>query len=264
MAYQLICQGIPYAVAAGVVYAGTSFVRALANDKHIHDCRFGKCTSARLPAGPNFFVNKDGLQIFWRRWFPKGNKPKGIVVLCHGMAEHSGRYETFASFLTAAGFAVYALDHQGHGASEGDRVHIQKFDDFTQDVLQFTNIVKERHPELRNSFFLIGHSMGALISIHTALANLGQWAGVVLSGAPLKPDPKVASPFLIAVAHFLSNILPKLPLDKLPPDGLCTDKAVVQNYRAYIECVCSFVFLKSGIDGPLIPLKYSSKTNFLT
>ena len=232
--FRAVPKYIPYAAAAGILFKGVSLIREVSNEEHTFDSRFGKRTPGRPPAGPNYFVNKDGLQIFWRCWFPKDGKPKGIVVLCHGLAEHSGRYEAFAASLTECGFGVYALDHQGHGASEGDRSHVKKFDDFTQDVLQFTNIAKKRHPQLAHKFFLIGHSMGGLIAVHTALANARQWAGVVLSGAALLPDPKLATPFLISVARFLSNILPQMPLDKLPPDGLCNDPAVVQNYCACV------------------------------
>lgn len=230
MLWHLVRKSMKYAVAAGMLYKCASFIREIANEEHTFDSRFGKRTPGRRPAGPNYFVNKDGLQIFWRCWFPKGEPPKGIVVLCHGLAEHSGRYEAFAASLTESGFGVYALDHQGHGASEGDRGHVKRFDDLKQDVLQFTKIVTERHPELLNRFFLVGHSLGGLIAVHAARANPDQWAGVVLSGPALKPDPKVATPFLIAVGNFLSNVLPKMPVDKLPLSGLCGDVAVVRDY----------------------------------
>ena len=230
----LFSRGVGYAAATGILIGSASLLRTIANEEHYYDSRFGKRTSSRRPAGPNHFVNKDGLQIFWRCWFPKGNL-KGIVILCHGLAEHSGRYNAFAASLTASGFAVYALDHQGHGASEGDRAHVKKFDDFKQDVLKFTDIVKEQHPQLTNRFFLIGHSMGGLIALHTALANPSQWAGVVVSGPPLKTDPKVITPFIKSVGHFLSNILPKMPVDKLPFENLCTDGSVLQDYCACVR-----------------------------
>ena len=83
--------------------------------------------------------------------------------------------------------------------------------------------------------------MGGLISIHVALANLGQWKGVVLSGVPIKPDPKVASAFTISVAHFLSKMLPKMGIDNLPAEPLCSDKTVVQNYGARNEYIRFFV-----------------------
>ena len=211
-----------------------SFIRQVANEEYNCDLRFGKQTPGRRPAGANYFVNKDDLQIFWRCWLPKGGKPKGIVVLCHGLSEHSGRYDAFAASLTKSGFGVYALDHQGHGLSEGDRSYVEKFKDLVQDVLQFTNIVKDRHIQLAHRFFLVGHSMGGLIAVHTVLANAQQWAGVVLSAPALKPDPKTSTPFIKAVARVLSYVFPKLALRKLPLEGLCSDPAVVHNYGACV------------------------------
>src|SRR5580765_676276 len=46
--------------------------------------------------------------------------PKAIVVIAHGYAEHSGRYDHVGMALAEAGFAAWALDHAGHGLSEGD------------------------------------------------------------------------------------------------------------------------------------------------
>src|SRR5215212_8633628 len=46
--------------------------------------------------------------------------PKAIVVIAHGFAEHSGRYDHVGTALAGAGFAAWALDHAGHGLSKGD------------------------------------------------------------------------------------------------------------------------------------------------
>ena len=51
-----------------------------------------------------------------RSWLSQG-KPKAIVQIAHGMSEHSGRYDRFASLLAGEGFAVFANDHIGHGGS---------------------------------------------------------------------------------------------------------------------------------------------------
>ena len=66
---------------------------------------------------PNYFANRDGLWIFSRKWLPEqttgSRKPAGVVLICHGYGEHSGRYDHVAQALVKAGFAVFALDHQG-------------------------------------------------------------------------------------------------------------------------------------------------------
>lgn len=151
-----------------------------------------------------------------------------MVVFAHGLAEHSGRYEVFGKSLAAANFIVYALDHQGHGASEGDRAHVVKFQDYVDDFLKFGAMVDARHPGLKR--FMAGHSMGGLIAASAGLAEPKKWAGMILSGAALMPDPAVATPTKIALANALSNFLPKMPLDSLPPEAICGNAAVVSDY----------------------------------
>jgi len=180
----------------------------------------------------NYFTNEQGLWIFTRRWEPKG-QPKGLILLIHGMGEHCSRYEMVAETLTNAGFAVHALDHQGHGRSEGDRCHVEKFQHYVDDALAMgRNAAKCYRPSL--PVFILGHSMGGCIAVHTAQQahkskelNL---RAVVLSAPALGVDPKVAPPALVVVGRVLSQLLPKLPLDPLPGDFVSSDPAVVQQY----------------------------------
>ncbi|MET1041681.1 MAG: alpha/beta hydrolase, partial [Acidimicrobiales bacterium] len=65
---------------------------------------------------PQTFEARDGTAISYRRWSPPGD-PSAIVVVAHGMSEHGGRYERLANELVARGWAVYAPDHRGHGAT---------------------------------------------------------------------------------------------------------------------------------------------------
>ena len=61
---------------------------------------------------------EDGVELFVYRWAPDG-PPRAVVQIAHGMAEHGGRYARLAGALTAAGYAVYADDHRGHGRTAG-------------------------------------------------------------------------------------------------------------------------------------------------
>src|SRR3546814_15701449 len=62
-------------------------------------------------------VGGSGASLAVTRWRPPGD-PKAVVLLAHGYAEHAGRYDPVAARLTAAGYAVYAVDHWGHGRSD--------------------------------------------------------------------------------------------------------------------------------------------------
>ena len=57
-----------------------------------------------------------------------------MVVLVHGAGEHSGRYEHVAERLVADGYAVHALDHRGHGRSQGPRALIDRVDHAVTDL----------------------------------------------------------------------------------------------------------------------------------
>ena len=79
------------------------------------------------------FTGARGRHIFTQSWLPEGS-PRDQVVIAHGYAEHSGRYDAVARFLTARGFAVHALDHHGHGRSEGARAVIERFAQADADI----------------------------------------------------------------------------------------------------------------------------------
>ena len=64
---------------------------------------------------------EDGLKLNVYRWLPE--HPKAAVVLSHGWSEHAGRYEQVAKWFALHGYEVHALDHRGHGKSEGVRGH---------------------------------------------------------------------------------------------------------------------------------------------
>ena len=187
-----------------------------------------QCPDASL--FPGKFVNKDGLLIHWRSWMPESGAIAGYVVLCHGFGEHSGRYEHVARAFNELGLAVYALDHQGHGQSEGDRGYVKRFRDFVDDVLVLRSIAEKRHPSAEKKF-LVGHSMGGLIGAHVALATNDQWTAVVLSAPLLKPNPKDATPVMVSIAKALSSLLPKLTLDPVPATALSHDSNVVTTYE---------------------------------
>ncbi len=101
-------------------------------------------------------------------------RPRAILVLLHGLAEHSGRYARFADFMAQRGFQVYAHDHRGHGMTQAPDAPLGRFATHdgglrvVEDVLVVIETARERHPAL--PVFLFGHSMGGLIAWNTVLA----------------------------------------------------------------------------------------------
>ena len=108
------------------------------------------------------FENEDKLSIFYRGWLPDGTI-RGIVMIAHGLGEHSGRYRRVAGALTAVGFACYGIDHRGHGKSGGLRAYIPDARLAVADLRQLYDIVSARH--VQKPVLLFGHSMGSLIGL---------------------------------------------------------------------------------------------------
>ena len=128
----------------------------------------------------------DELDLVWQSWTPVS--PRGVIVIIHGLAEHSGRYRETAQFLSANGWAVFACDLRAHGLSpnppKAGRVHVDRFEDYFRDVDALTGLASEKHREL--PLYLLGHSMGGLISIRYALEKPAGLAGVTISEAVLR------------------------------------------------------------------------------
>ena len=170
----------------------------------------------------------EGFDLFWRSWVPQ--EPLASLLIVHGLAEHSGRYERTASHFAGRGLACYALDLRGHGESGGRRVHVDRFEDYLADVDAAGGLVRKNHPGL--PFFALGHSMGGLIVILRALDHPDGLDGVVVSSPLLAPHPS-AEPS--AVTRLASGLLSKLAPRMLISSGLDTsalshDTAVVEAY----------------------------------
>ena len=185
-----------------------------------------------------YFQNKQGLWIRWRLWddVPAGMPVRGIVVIVHGFAEYIDRYDELAKEINRHGMLVAGVDHQGHGHSEGDRGHVQRFSDYVDDLIQFSTAVLPANLPATVSedtpYFLFGHSMGGLIASTSLIRSQKPWRAAVISAAAVTADPKVATPAMRNIAGKLSNMMPKLALDKLDPSLTTRDVAVWQKYAA--------------------------------
>lgn len=171
--------------------------------------------------------SNSGCRIYTQNWQPS-DEPKAVLILVHGLAEHSNRYVGIANYFTEQGYAVYALDHEGHGHSQGLRGYINSFDDFLTTLDQYLNNIANQHPGKK--LFLVGHSMGGVISSAYLLEHQQKLAGCILSGAALATGD-VISPLQKVVLNTLSKVLPKLPVLQLEANDVCHDPAVVEAYK---------------------------------
>jgi len=129
----------------------------------------------------------DGSEIHVHVW-PATAAERGVVHFLHGVGEHALRYVHLAQALTSHGFALYADDHLGHGATGTASGTLGKLPerqnraavDAAEAVSRF---VRDRHPGL--PFVLAGHSWGSLLAQQLLLRAPHRYQGVVLTGTAL-------------------------------------------------------------------------------
>ena len=183
----------------------------------------GSSQSFNPPVSGNF-INRQGLRIFTWSWKPNSDEAKGVVIIVHGFSEHCGRYTLLAESLQKAGFAVEALDHQGHGRSEGVRGHVERFADYVEDVIA----VAVHRCDQRIPTFLVAHSMGGNIAVHVAASGrIQNLSGVVLSAPAILLH---VNKFYLFLLRCLSKLCPKLALFALPAQLISRDRTVVKKY----------------------------------
>jgi len=174
-----------------------------------------------------FLDSTGGIRLFYRH--VPVEDAKAAVALVHGFAEHSGRYEHVIQALNDAGVAVVAIDLRGHGNSEGRRGHINRFQDYLDDVNALVDFAHAEHPEL--PLFLVGHSMGGLIVASYVANDPEGLAGFALSSPLMGLSVKVPG-WKRGMAHGLSKLVPTLSLPTgLDSRHLTHDAAIVAAYE---------------------------------
>jgi acylglycerol lipase len=126
----------------------------------------------------HYVASAQGIKIYYRQKLPVD--PKAIVIVSHGYGEHSGFYLSLMEFLASHGYGVYALDHRGHGQSEEERGHLEKFEFFLEDMDTFVNFVRGIHSSM--PLYIFGHSMGGLIAFAYGILHSEKIQGEIFTG----------------------------------------------------------------------------------
>ena len=172
-------------------------------------------------------VRKAGL--YYQGWLPEG-EPKAVLLVVHGLAEHSGRYMNLVNRFVPQGFAVYGIDHLGHGRSEGRRLVLERFADYTEPLKTYSAMVRCWQPG--KPVFLVAHSMGGLIGATYLLTNQEELAGAILSGPAVKAPGSIPAA-TIFIGRVLSLLFPGMGIvERGTADEICRDPAVVAAYLA--------------------------------
>ncbi|MCW3016959.1 MAG: alpha/beta hydrolase fold protein [Solirubrobacterales bacterium] len=144
-------------------------------------------------------------------------EPRYVAVIAHGYGEHARRYDHVAAALIEDGAVVYALDHLGHGRSEGERASVEDVADYVADLGVVIQRTTGKHGL---PIVLIGHSMGGLIATRYAQEHPTALAAVVLSGPVIGGNPGFAQ--LLEL-----DPIPEVPID---PAALSRDPPVGEAY----------------------------------
>lgn len=166
-------------------------------------------------------------ELFAQAWLPEGD-PRALLVISHGLAEHGGRYRELAAELVSRGYAVYALDHRGHGRSGGPRANIERFSYLVTDLSSFIGRAQREHPDA--PLFLLGHSMGGAIALACAMRDESLLTGLALS-APALAAGEALSPLKLLLVRLLSAVAPGTGALKLPAEAISRDPGVVRAYE---------------------------------
>jgi alpha-beta hydrolase superfamily lysophospholipase len=173
------------------------------------------------------FRGERGLEIYWQAWLPEAG-PRAVVVLAHGASEHSGRYAWTGEQLAARGYALYAIDHRGHGKSEGGRAVIDRMSNAVEDLHSLVERAAAAHPGL--PVVLLGHSMGGAVALSYTSVHEDSLDALVLS-APLAAL-EAASPVQRLAGRVLSVVAPSLGVVGIDATAVSRDPEVVADYDA--------------------------------
>jgi alpha-beta hydrolase superfamily lysophospholipase len=172
-------------------------------------------------------VSADGTKLAYRAWPTRGAAITFAVV--HGLGEHAGRYERFATGMARHGLSTYAVDLRGHGKSPGQRGHIDSWSQWTDDASAF---IRQVEATADGEVVPLGHSFGGAVMLSAALAGkLGRSKRFIVSSPALRL--KVAVPgWKIGLARVTSMLVPKLALDnQVDPGTVSRIPQVVEAYR---------------------------------
>jgi len=175
------------------------------------------------------FRGSDQNELFFQTWTP--DKVRGVVVITHGLAEHSECYHPLAKILSEDGWQVFAWDMRGHGRSEGKRGFVMSISSFISDYAEFLKVVSKQSKVKPENLILFGHSLGGLVTIRTVQVHQPDIAALALSSPGLGlsiPVPK----FKEALAHFAINWIPSLTMfNEIKYTDLTHDEDMIKSYE---------------------------------
>ncbi|XP_031115404.1 caffeoylshikimate esterase-like isoform X2 [Ipomoea triloba] len=194
--------------------------------------------------------NSRGMKLFTCRWVPTSCEPKALIFLCHGYAmECSVSMKGTARRLIKAGYAVYGMDYEGHGKSEGLQGFVPSFDAVVTDCSQHYSNICERQENVKRMRILLGESMGGAMALllHRKMPHF--WDGAVLVAPMCKIAEEMKPPAIVlSVLKKCSKIIPTwkiIPTQDII-DAAFRDPAIRKEVRSNPLCYKGRPRLQTG------------------
>lgn len=195
-------------------------------------------------------------QVYGVAYVP--DRPRGMVQIAHGMAEHMGRYREFMDFLAKNGYIAFGCDHMGHGKTARTKEELgyfapkKGFDLLVTDLHLMTIYMQGKYPGM--PAFFLGHSMGSF-ALRLYLTRYGkELQGAILSGTGGKQagaglmgalcQKGGGSPNRLVDRLAFGNFNRGIENPRTPFDWLSRDEERVADYIT--DPLCGFTFTTKG------------------
>lgn len=175
-----------------------------------------------------FFKAYQNQELFYQSWKTNDDN-EDIILVTHGMGEHSESYSVFCNGMLPGPYDIYAWDLRGHGRSEGKR-GVASLREYVEDLQCFVRMIRSQEPN--KNIYMLGHSMGGLILMEYLLKNPEEnFKGVVFSSPLLGISVEVPVVKDMA-ARMLVKFLPNVTLfNEINNEDLTHDLDIVESYE---------------------------------
>lgn len=181
-----------------------------------------------MTATTGHYTTADGTELLTRSWTIES--PRYDVLLVHGLGEHSGRWDGPATALNAHGANVYSFDIRGHGASGGERVHLDSFSSLYSDTSEMATATAAASGR---PWVLYGHSFGGLVCAGYLIDGYQPIPNISVLSAPAMIATRGIDNVLKVAASVLGRVTPMTSMEnKITAEQLSRDPAVGEAYFA--------------------------------
>ncbi len=172
-------------------------------------------------------ILESSTRVYFAQFTPD-NKPKGVILLVHGLGEHLRRYDEQLLYFNEEGYAVIGADLIGHGRTEGPRGSWITMEPNYTIISELFTIARREYPQV--PVYLYGHSMGGNIAARYCLLKNPDLQGLILTGPAIK-TPKDLPYFLVKAVLGAPATIKNIRISNgLNLKSLCSDETIVQLY----------------------------------